>query len=404
MHIIGLISGTSLDAIDAALITCERQGADLDVSLDVFVMQPLEPALRERVRGLLPPSAGSTAEVCAVNVVLGEAFAAAALAVAAAAGLPIEAVDLIGSHGQTVYHQVAGGDVRATLQLGAPAVIAERTGRTVVADFRPRDLAAGGQGAPLAPYLDALLFRDERRYRVVQNIGGMANATYLPPTGPLLAFDSGPGNVLIDEAARLLSGDAVAFDRDGHLAALGRVDEGLLAIWLAHPFFAQPPPKSTGREQWGAAEAQRYVAQARARGLTPEDTLATLTALTARSIAMAYRRYLGRVDEVLVCGGGARNPTLLAMLRAALPDTTVRTVDGLGLDADAKEAILFALLAYATVHGWPNNLPAATGATHPVVLGSITPGTNYRALLAQVLAAPVAPVERVRLLRSAESR
>ena len=400
MRIIGLISGTSLDAIDAALITCERQSTDLDVSLDAFVMQPLEPALRERVRGLLPPSAGSSAEVCAVNVMLGEAFAAAALAVAAAAGLPIEAVDLIGSHGQTVYHQVGACDVRATLQLGAPAVIAERTGRTVVADFRPRDLAAGGQGAPLAPYLDALLFRDRRHYRAVQNIGGMANVTYLPPTGPLLAFDTGPGNVLIDEAARLLSGGAAAFDRDGHLAAAGRVDEGLLAIWLAHSFFAQPPPKSTGREQWGAAEAQRYVAQARARGLTPEDTLATLTALTARSIAAAYRRYLGRVDEVLVCGGGARNPTLLAMLRAALPATPVRTVDELGLDADAKEAILFALLAYATVHGWPNNLPAATGATHPVVLGSITPGANYRALLARVLAAPAAPVERVRLARS----
>jgi anhydro-N-acetylmuramic acid kinase len=340
-------------------------------------------------------------------------------------------VDLIASHGQTVYHQVAAGAVRSTLQLGAPAVIAERTGCTVVADFRPRDMAAGGQGAPLVPYLDLLLFRDERRYRAVQNIGGIGNVTYLPPTtedrglkiedsdasvdetlssilyplssgrSSVVAFDTGPGNVLIDEAVRLLTASALNYDRDGRMAAAGRVDQQLLGEWLGHPFFHQPPPRSTGREQFGAAEARAYIAACQARGLTPEDTIATLTALTARSIASAYQHFCGRVDQVLVSGGGARNPTLLRMLQAALPNASVRPLgsgQGQALDADAKEAVAFAVAGYATLHGWPNNLPDATGASRAVVLGSLTPGENYHALLERMVAAPREPVSRIELV------
>jgi anhydro-N-acetylmuramic acid kinase len=213
----------------------------------------------------------------------------------------------------------------------------------------------------------------------------------------VVAFDTGPGNVLIDEAVQFLTGGAAYFDRDGRMAAAGQIDEALLAEWLAHPFFQQPPPRSTGRERWGQAEARHYVALAQARGLTPEDIVATLTALTARSIADAYARYLGPVDEALIGGGGARNPALMAMLRAALPQAQVRPIDDAGLDADAKEAVLFAVLGYATLHGWSNNLPAATGADHPVVLGSITPGANYRALLERVVAAPEAPPQHIRL-------
>jgi anhydro-N-acetylmuramic acid kinase len=213
----------------------------------------------------------------------------------------------------------------------------------------------------------------------------------------VVAFDTGPGNVLIDEAVRLLTGGAVGFDRDGRMAAAGQIDQALLAEWLAHPFFRQPPPRSTGREQWGQAEARGYLAQAQTRGLTPEDAIATLTALTARSIADAYARYLGPVDELLVSGGGARNPTLIGMLRGALPATQVRPIDDAGLDSDAKEALLFAVLGYATLHGWANNLPGATGASHPVVLGSITPGANYRALLARVVAEDETPPQRLRL-------
>ena len=365
MLAIGLMSGTSLDAVDAALVEIAREDDVVRLDVRAFAMLPLDATLREQVRALLPPHAGTTAGVCAANVVIAEAFARAAIAIADQAGMPISAVDLVASHGQTIYHQVAAGEVRSTLQIGAPAVIAERTGCTVVADFRPRDIAAAGQGAPLVPYLDALLFADPEVYRASQNIGGIANVTYLPPDGVPIAFDTGPGNVLIDEAVRLLSDGAATFDRDGRMAAAGTVDQSLLAAWLSHPFFRQPPPKSTGREQWGPAEALHYVAQARERGLSSDDTIATLTALTAWSIAAAYREYLERVDEAIVGGGGARNPTLLHMLRTALPDTTVRPVDELGLNADAKEAVAFALLGYATLHGWPNNVPSATGATHP---------------------------------------
>lgn len=385
MLVIGLISGTSLDAIDAALVEIEAEQALLRVQLRGFVMQPFAPELQARVRALLPPAAGSTAEVCAVNVLLGEAFAQAALVLAEQANLPIDAIDLIASHGQTVYHQVVPGAVRSTLQLGAAAVIAERTGCTVVADFRTRDMAAGGEGAPLVPFLDLLLLRDPQRRRALQNIGGIGNVTYLAPDTPPLAFDTGPGNVLIDEAVRQLTGGAATLDRDGRMAAAGRIDAALLAEWLAHPFFAQVPPKSTGRELFGPAEAGRYIAQASQRGLGPDDIVATLTALTAHSIALAYTQHLGGVDELLVAGGGARNPTLLRMLQAALPDVTVLPLDALGLDADAKEALAFALMGYATLHGWPANVPAATGAAYPVVLGSITPGANYRALLRRVL-------------------
>jgi anhydro-N-acetylmuramic acid kinase len=430
MNVIGLISGTSMDAIDAALVELAQEGQTLRLRVHAFVMFPFDPALRAQVVALLPPHNGSTAAVCAVNMLLGEAFADAALQLAKRAELSIGEVDLIASHGQTVYHQVATGAVRSTLQLGAPAAIAERTRCTVVADFRPRDIAAGGQGAPLVPYLDLLLFSDERRYRAVQNIGGIGNVTYLPPKDEgrrtddesklhksehapaqldrpssfvfrppsVVAFDTGPGNVLIDEAARLLTDGVQSYDRDGRLAAAGRVDEQLLAEWLDHPFFRQPPPRSTGREQFGAAEARAYITQSQARGLTPEDTLATLTALTARSIADAYRRYCGRVDEVLVSGGGARNPTLLALLQAAMPDTSVRPIDELGLPADAKEAVAFAVAGYATLHGWPNNVPAATGASHPAVLGSITPGANYRALMGRIVATSAEPVSRILLV------
>lgn len=398
MLVIGLISGTSIDAIDAALVEIKRRDDTLQVAVRAFTMQPFAESLRERVRSLLPPNAGTTVDVCEVNVLLGEAFANAALAVAQDAGVPLASVDLIASHGQTVYHQVAPGAVRSTLQLGAPAVIAEQTGCTVVADFRPRDMAVGGEGAPLVPYLDQLLFTDNRKYRALQNIGGIGNVTLLSPHGAELAFDTGPGNVLIDEAVRLLTNGAQTFDRDGRLAASGKVDQDLLAEWLQHPFFDQPPPKSTGREQWGPGEAQGYVAQAQGRGLSPEATIATITALTAQSIALAYGRFLSPVDEALIGGGGARNPTLMRMLRSALSPIAVRPVDDFALSADAKEAVAFALMGYATLHGWPGNVPVATGAAEPVVLGSITPGPRYRSLIKQVLSTPSTPPARARLV------
>ncbi len=399
MRVVGLMAGTSLDAIDAALVELTPAGEPgvLRMALRAFTMAPFDEALRERVRDLLPPRQGSTAEVCAVNFLLGEAFAGAALRVIGDAGLRPEDVDLVASHGQTVWHEVRPEATRSTLQIAAPAVIAARTGRTVVADFRPADMALGGQGAPLVPYLDALLFAHPKLRRAVQNIGGIGNVTYLAPGRPALAFDTGPGNVLIDEAVRHLTGGVRAFDEDGRMAAAGRVDEELLAEWLAHPYFELPPPRSTGRELFGPAEAQAYVERALGAGLRPEDAVATLTALTAYSIAESYERYCGPVDEVILSGGGARNPTLRSLISSALHGAPVRLADEFGLDGDAKEAVAFAVLGYSALHGWPNNIPGATGASGPAVLGSITPGANYRALLAQVAAAPAEPPVRILL-------
>lgn len=428
MLVIGLISGTSLDAIDAAVVDIAQDGDTLSLGLRAYAELPYPAPLHQRLHALLPPGTGSVAEVCELHVLVGQAFADAARAVASTAGLALGQIDLVASHGQTVYHQVAPGHTRSTLQLGAPAAIAEATGRSVAADFRPRDIAAGGQGAPLVPYLDALLWSHPSRARALQNIGGIGNVTFLPAVdeGPttndqrqpfqteqalvvdqapwslvsglssVLAFDTGPGNLLIDEAMRICSAGALAYDRDGAWAARGRADEPLLAEWLGDPYFLQPPPKSTGREYFSRAYAQRRLDEARQRGLSDADAIATLTALTARSIAEAYTRFLpDQPDDLIVSGGGARNPTLLKMLAAALPALDVQSSDRLGLPANAKEAVAFAVLGYATLHGWPGNLPACTGASHEVLLGSLTPGDNYLDLLRLVSASP-----RVRPLRA----
>lgn len=417
MIVIGLMSGTSADAIDAAVVAFGREGDALALRLLGYVERPYPPALRARLLALLPPAAGATQEVCELGALVGEAFAEAAHDAAAAARLPVERVDLVASHGQTVYHQVAPGHPRATLQIGAPAVIAERTGCTVAADFRPRDVAAGGQGAPLLPLLDTLLLAHPERSRALQNIGGIANVTWLPATGhgrqtadhstPELpssvaggrwsarAFDTGPGNCLIDELAHALSGGRLRLDEGGAWALQGTPDERLLAAWLEDPYFALPPPKSTGREYFSRAYAARLLAECHARSLADADALATVTALTARAIALAYRRWLPHVpDEVLLSGGGAHNRALVSMLAAALPESQVRPLGAVGLPGDAKEAVGFALLGYYALHGWPGNIPACTGAAHPAVLGSLTPGHNYRDLVRRALAEERGPPAR----------
>jgi anhydro-N-acetylmuramic acid kinase len=384
MRVIGLMSGTSLDGIDAALIEIDGDARETEWRLVAFVSIPYEDTQRASIQRAI--EAGSAHAVCRLNAELGEWFAAAALAVCASAAIAPEHVDLIGSHGQTLWHDPPTGARRgSTLQVGCAATIAERTGIPVVSDFRARDVAAGGEGAPLVPWVDRRLFTRRGRSRVLQNIGGMANLTWLPPAGaesPLLAFDTGPGNALIDAAVEAATDGRHCFDRDGAWASSAEPDGALLAELLAHPYLEREPPKSTGRELFGrpfvAALIERRVPASR------EDwavLIATLTAFTARSIADAVVRWVlpRGVDEVVVTGGGARNPALMGMLREWLP---VPVLDGdvLGLDPEAKEAVAFAALAWAHVRGIPANESTATGAEGARVLGSFTPGDVERPL------------------------
>jgi N-acetylmuramic acid 6-phosphate etherase len=383
MIVVGLISGTSADGIEAAVTRLDGTPPHLRWELLAHRSVPYDPDLRAELFACFQPQTATVDRLCALNFALGRAFGQAALQAISAAGLVPRQVDLIGSHGQTLWH-IPSGPAVSTLQLGEAAVIAEVCGVPVISNFRTRDMAAGGQGAPLAAYPDALFFRHARRVRAVQNIGGIGNVTYLPPeAGSELAFDTGPGNLLIDDAARRATGGALRYDRQGALAARGRVHPALLDELLAEPYLRQRPPKTTGRELFDSAYGARIWERAQTAGLRPEDVLATVTAFTAHSIARAYRDFLPRrPDEVVLSGGGALNPTLVAMLREVLVPAAVLTVDSLGLPSAAKEAVYFAVLAHESWHGRPGNLPAATGAPRPVILGHSTPG-RYEAAPAE---------------------
>lgn len=392
MRVIGLMSGTSADGVDAALV--ELQGAPpfLRWRLLQHTFVPYPPELRAELFACFQPAQGTVDRLCALNVALGEFFAEAALRCMNDAQLDADAVDLIGSHGQTLWH-IPG---RATLQLGEASVIAERTGVPVVSNFRARDIAAGGQGAPLVAYVDVLLLSHPTLARTALNVGGIANFTYLPPTTSNeqpFAFDSGPGNVLIDAAVQRLTKGAWLFDRGGSIAASAQPDLVLLEELLQHPYFRQSPPKTTGRELFGTALVDEIWQKALQRGLSGERVVATLTLLTARTIAEAHHRFLPRLPkQVLVSGGGVRNATLMRWLAELLAPAEVLPTDAVGLPAAAKEAIAFAVLAYETWHGRPGNLPSATGARQAVILGQITPaGQRARRLASSQLTEAVNP-------------
>jgi anhydro-N-acetylmuramic acid kinase len=398
MRVLGMISGTSLDAIDVAVVDLAPIGPGaLSLELVGWSEQPWPPDLRRRLEGWLASDHGvPLAELGLASMAAGEAFAEAASAGAEAAAVDLARVDLVASHGQTLHHRVgADGRAEASLQVGQPAVIAERTGRTVVADLRPRDIAAGGQGAPLVAFFDAAVFGDAREDVAVLNLGGIANLTFVPASGAerVIAFDTGPGNAVIDALARMLLGER--FDRDGATAAAGGVSEPLLTELLADPYFARPAPKSTGRELFSDQYAASLAARGRARGLGDADLLASATELTARSVAFALRDLIPAWPARLYTGGGgAANPILLERLRAAISresppgagEPRMESVDSNGVPSAAKEAIAFALLGHETLHGRPNSLASATGARNASVLGAIWPGTNYRDLLGQVAA------------------
>jgi anhydro-N-acetylmuramic acid kinase len=391
MNIIGLMSGTSADGIDAALLEIIPGTRQPELRLLHFEIVPFASELRERILRVTDAESGATAEICRLNVLLGELFAKAAALVSRRAGIPLRKVALIGSHGQTVAHYPNPAvehrvSVRSTLQIGEPSVIAERTGVTTVADFRPRDMAAGGEGAPLTPYLHTFLFRHPRRDRIVLNLGGIANLTFLPRGHGLrgvLAFDTGPGNVFIDGLVMRLTSGAMHADLDGRIAAAGAVNRRLLRFLMAHPYLKRRPPKSTGREVFGPLMIDALLHRAEIRGITANDLVATVTAFTANSVALHVARDLppdaGSAD-LMTCGGGANNPTLITQLQDALPQCRLLTAADAGFPGRAIEASAFALLAYLTAHGLPGNLPSITGASHPAILGKIVPGRTFQGL------------------------
>lgn len=390
MIVIGLISGTSADGIEAAVVEFNEtpasgSGAPFEWRLLKHHSSEFSPELHREILDCVRADRGTVDRICALNFELGEAFARAALDAAEAASLRRDQIDLIATHGQTVWHIPN----HSTLQIGSPAVIAERTGATVISNLRARDVAAGGHGAPMVAYLDVALLTHPTLTRAAQNIGGIGNVTYIPPrtqfgrnhTETAFAFDTGPGNLLIDDAARRATGGELDYDKDGAIAARGRVDDELLAELIAHPYLRERPPKTTGREVFGAPFGQALWEKARVRGVTPQDILATVTMFTAVSIVQAYRDFLPKLpDEVIVSGGGARNPTLLRMIQSQFGDPSaprLLLIDELGIPAQAKEAIAFALMGYETWQGRPSNVPSATGARHAVLLGDITPGDRW---------------------------
>ncbi|MDF2717533.1 MAG: anhydro-N-acetylmuramic acid kinase [Paenibacillus sp.] len=380
--IIGLMSGTSLDGVDAAIVRVEGKGLETRAELVGFTTVPYDDKLREKLKELCSVNHSDVAKVCGMNFYIADVFADAAERAAKEAGLTMNDIDLISSHGQTIWHIPVADEqdwslVRSTLQIGDLSVIAKRTGKPVVGDYRTADMAVGGQGAPLVPYADFILFRDGKKGRILQNIGGIGNCAAIPAGGlpeQIVAFDTGPGNMLIDQAVHTLSGGAKSYDAGGEWSAQGNADEAVVAEMMSHPYFAMLPPKTTGREVFGKAYAQQWIRRMQDKGLSDADIVATFTAFTAHSIAQSYRDFVlpaTSVEEVVVSGGGAHNGTLLAMLAELLPGQTVTTSDTLGISSDAKEAVAFAVFGNNFLFGIPNNLPSATGAPVPTIMGKL---------------------------------
>jgi anhydro-N-acetylmuramic acid kinase len=375
---LGIMSGTSADGIDVALVRVTGRGA----TLENFAAIPFPRVVQKAILKLGEGSATTAREISQLNFLLSDIFADAALAACRKFRITPARIDAIGSHGQTVFHQgtpaaFMGRRVASTLQIGEPSVIAARTGITTVGDFRPADMAAGGQGAPLVPYVDFLLYRHARIGRVALNIGGIANVTVIPAGARLkdvFAFDTGPGNMVIDALMRRFTGGRAKFDRNAEMAASGKVIPGLLNRLLGDKYFSKLPPKSAGREQYGEAFVSEILSSKSARGAKAEDFVRTATIFTALSILDAFHRLIApraKIDELIVSGGGAHNPLLMGQLGSGLRGVRVREAGELGVPGDAKEAFAFAVLAVETLRKQPANVPGATGAKKAVVLGKV---------------------------------
>jgi anhydro-N-acetylmuramic acid kinase len=385
MRVLGMMSGTSADGIDVALARISGAPPAIAAKFEGHHHVRFPARVRDAILRLANGAPTTTAEISQLNFLVGEEFARAAIAACNKWRVPVRQISLIGSHGQTIFHQgVAAGflgrRVASTLQIGEPSVIAERSGVTTIGDFRPADMAAGGQGAPLVPFVDYLLYRHARIGRVALNIGGIANLTVIPAgarPGQLFAFDIGPGNMVIDAIVEIATRGRAHYDRDARLAIRGKLIPALLSIMLREPYLRKRPPKTAGREQFGRAYAEKILAWGKRHRASTEDMVRTATVFTSLSVADALRRFVApraRVDELIVAGGGARNPLLMAQLAAALPEIEIVPASEFGIPAEAKEAFAFAVLGYEAYHGRANNLPSATGARHPAVMGKLVRG------------------------------
>lgn len=396
----GVMCGTSGDGVSVAIVETRGWGRDREVRVLGHLLVGYPPDLKERLFALFPPQRFTAEQLAHLHRDMGELLAAAVLEATERSGVDPSGLAAIVLQAPTLYHEGSASagsgaspdsdpigptqGIGVHMEVGEAAIVAERTGVPVVCDLRPSDVAAGGQGAPLSAYVDYVLFADDRRGRAVQNIGGIANVTFLPRGTDLdgvRSFDTGPGNMVIDAVVQALTGGREAFDRDGQLAAAGRVQDGLLAELLRHPYLALPLPKTTGREDFGAPLVARVLRRAEELGVRGPDLVATVTALTAESIAMHYRRELqpGALDEVILYGGGAHNPTLVGMVRERVAPLPLRLHEEFGIPGDAREALTWAVLGDETLASRPGNVPAASGARRRVVLGKVTSPTPGRA-------------------------
>ncbi|MFS0674132.1 anhydro-N-acetylmuramic acid kinase [Ornithinibacillus sp. 179-J 7C1 HS] len=377
---VGIMSGTSLDGIDVALVKIDEVNSEIQLKLEHFDSIPYDDKVKQEILHLCDPNKASIQMISSMNMLLGKMFADAALKVIDDSGVRREDISFISSHGQTIFHQpeaihVAGHLVTSTLQIGDISTIAELTGITTVGDFRTRDMAVGGQGAPLVPYADYLLFRNQEIGRVLVNIGGISNLTILPKDcdeSQVKAYDTGPGNMIIDYFARRITSGKLTYDKDGQLAAKGNINQDWLDTLLKEPYYHIEPPKSTGRELFGDSYAEKLWNQADELSLSMEDRMATVTKLTAITLKNEIKRHIesDHIGEVYISGGGSYNPTLINEIKQGLPpQVTLRKMDEIGMPADAKEAMIFALLGFQYLKKRTNNLPQATGAKRKVMMG-----------------------------------
>jgi anhydro-N-acetylmuramic acid kinase len=381
-----MMSGTSADGIDVALASISGAPPKLGAKLEGHYHASFPRQVREAILRLANGAATTTAEISQLNFLLGEEFASAAIAACAKWRIPMRKIALIGSHGQTIFHQgmptefLASRHIASTLQIGEPSIIAERTGVTTIADFRPADMAAGGHGAPLVPFVDYLLYRSAKMGRVALNIGGIANVTVIPAgarPGDVFGFDTGPGNMIVDALVEKITRGRQGYDKGARIGAKGQVIPSVLEKMLRDPYLRMRPPKTAGREQFGAAYAADLLSSARKHRVRPEDLVRTATIFTALSIVGAFRQFVlprTKVRQVIVAGGGTKNPLIMAQLQAALREIEIVPSSEFGIAAEAKEAFAFAILADEAFHGRANNLPSATGAKHSVVMGKLVHG------------------------------